>query len=93
MNNEKKISKKEAIDLINEFEYFDPETKYIYKHYGNVLQRYSKYLTKWILELNARELNLKPLMRKIELSNSELEDIRETLTEGLEQSRDCGANK
>lgn len=61
------------IEYMNQFEYLDPETKYLYKRHGNVVHRYSVYLTKWILELDGRELNFDTLKSKSQLSNAEKE--------------------
>lgn len=62
-------------ELMNQFEYFDPETKYIYKRHGGVIYRYSIYLNKWILELNGREMNLDMLGNASQLADSEKEDL------------------
>lgn len=58
MNEVKKLSDDEVVELIGEFEFYNSGTEYIYKKIGNVFYRYSKYLTEWILELDSKNIDM-----------------------------------
>lgn len=75
MDSETQALYDQNIEFMNQFEYYDPETKYLYKSHGNVIHRYSIYLTKWILELNGREINFNTLISKSQLSDLEKQDL------------------
>ena len=79
MNPHNNLPVEKIIELIEEFEFYNCVTEYIYKQKGKVVYRYSKHLTKWILELDKNAINMNHSKFKKDLSAIELKNITNKL--------------
>lgn len=61
--------------ILSNFEFYYPESNCFYRKHGNVVQRYSQVLSKWILELDKSSLNSSKLIEKNELTKIVLSEI------------------
>ena len=48
----------QVVEIKNNYDFYSYDTNYFYKKVGNVLHRYSRTLSSWILELNRSNLDL-----------------------------------
>lgn len=56
-NSTNPYSESQLHEILNNFEFYNSESNCFYRSHGNVLQRYSQYLSDWILELDKNSIN------------------------------------
>lgn len=61
--------------ILTNFEFYYPESNCFYLKEGNILKRYSQFLSKWILELDKDSINSTKCIQKDDFTKPALLEI------------------
>lgn len=78
-------TQEQITEILENFDFFNFDTNSFYRNYGNVVQKYSQHLSKWILELDRMALDMNSSVGKKNLKES---DVFNLLTRNKKKLKD-----